>query len=70
MTTFIDIAQIVIAILLSAAILVQQRGGLSSIFGGGDTSFYSTRRGAEKIIFWATIVLSILFLGTALLRFL
>jgi len=66
----ISLAQITISILLVIAILLQQRGGgLSSVFGGGE-SIYRTRRGMEKTIFWATIVLAILFLATAFLNIL
>jgi len=61
-------AQIGLSLLLIAAILLQQRGtGLSSTFGGGSLE-YSTKRGAEKIIFWATIVLAILFLAISVAR--
>ena len=61
----LHIVQIVISFLLGAAILLQQRsGGLSPVFGG-EGGFYRTRRGLEKIIFWATIVLAVLFLATA-----
>lgn len=60
------IIQIIISILLMATILMQQKGsGLGSAFGG-DSSVYRTKRGAEKFIFRATIVLSVLFLATAL----
>jgi protein translocase SecG subunit len=66
----IIIIQAVLAILLIAAILIQQRGaGLSGTFGG-EGSVYSTRRGAEKIIFIATIILAILFFGISLARIL
>lgn len=59
-------AQIVISLLLVAAVLVQQRDvGLSSVFGG-DTTVYHTRRGIEKMIFRATVGLAVLFMGTAL----
>ncbi|MBI4975780.1 preprotein translocase subunit SecG [Candidatus Peregrinibacteria bacterium] len=55
------VVQIVVSILLCIAILSQQRGsGLSSTFGGSG-GFYSSKRGAEKLLFNATIVLSILF---------
>ena len=62
------IAQIVISILLIITILLQQRGGgLSPVFGG-EGGFYRTRRGLEKMIFYATIVLAFLFLATAFLN--
>lgn len=64
----LNIFQIVISVLLVVAILLQQRGGgLSPVFGG-DSAVYRTRRGMEKTVFWATIVLSILFLATAFLN--
>ncbi len=70
MKTALVIAQIVISILLAGAILLQQRGGgLSPVFGG-EGGVYRTRRGAEKIIFWATVILATLFLINALLNIL
>ena len=59
--------QIVLAILLVAGILVQRgSNGLGSAFGSSDTGgiFYA-KRGMEKQIFIATIVLAILFLITS-----
>lgn len=62
----LTIFQIVLSILLIGAILLQQRGtGLSATFGG-EGGFYRTKRGFEKILFISTIVLGIVFLGTAL----
>jgi protein translocase SecG subunit len=61
---------ITVSALLIIAILFQQRGGgLSSTFGGGMME-YSTKRGAEKVIFYATIVLAVLFLGISIARLL
>jgi preprotein translocase subunit SecG len=58
----INIAIIVVAVLLVATILLQQRGsGLGGAFGG-DSSVYRTKRGTEKTIFIASIVFSVLFL--------
>lgn len=55
------ILQIIVSILLIAAILVQMQGsGLSSAFGGGG-EFYRSRRSLEKMLVKATIVLAILF---------
>ncbi len=63
-------AHITTSALLIVAILLQQRGGgLSSTFGGSAME-YSTKRGAEKIIFYATIVLAVLFLGISMARLL
>ena len=56
----IQITQIIISILLIVLVSIQGKGaGLSQTFGGG--ALYSTRRGAEKVVFYATIVLGVLF---------
>lgn len=57
--------QIIISILLTLLILVQSKDEGFSASGTG--SFHVTRRGPEKILFIATIVLGILFLVNALL---
>jgi protein translocase SecG subunit len=58
------VVQIIIAVLLTAAILLQQIGsGLSSAFGGSGES-YHTKRGVEKFLFISTIVLAFLFLAS------
>lgn len=68
MRIILAVSQIVISLLLIAAILLQQRGtGLSATFGG-EGNIYRTKRGLEKFIFGATIVLAILFFGAALLN--
>ena len=66
MVAFLKIFQIVVAILLIAAILVQTKGsGLGATFGGSDT-IVTTKRGAEKVIHRATIVLAVLFVLTSI----
>ncbi len=61
------ITQVTIAVLLMVLILTQNKeGGLGAVMGGSQ-SFRPTRRGAEKVIFMATIVLSTLFLVNAAL---
>jgi len=62
----ISIIQIIVSILLIIAILLQERSsGLSGVFGG-NSEFYHTRRGLERIIFWSTVVLVILFAGLSI----
>lgn len=62
-----SITQIIFAALLIVAILIQQRGtGLGSTFGG-EGQVYRSKRGAERLLFMATIVLSILFAANAIL---
>ena len=61
MATFLLIAQIILGIALTVLIVVQtQNSGAGSVFGS-DTTVYRTRRGLEKTMYQATIVLSIIF---------
>lgn len=67
MKNFLPLAQIIIATFLILSILLQQRGGgLGSLFGSGIP--YTSKRGIEKKIFWASIILAILFIILALLN--
>jgi len=60
-------SQIIVSVFLILFILLQQRGGaLGPIFG--ESSFYTKRRGFEKKIFWATIILGIIFILLAILN--
>lgn len=64
--TILNVAQFTLAGLLAASILLQSRGsGLGATFGG-EGNVYRTKRGIEKRLFQATIVLAILFFGVAL----
>lgn len=66
MQTILSVTQIIFSVLLSLAILAQNRGtGLSATFGGGG-GFYASKRGAEKVLSTATIVLAVLFVGNAI----
>lgn len=68
MSNILNVIQIIIAGLLIVCILLQQRGsGLGSAFGG-EGNVYMAKRGAEKAIFIATIVLAVIFLGLGVLR--
>jgi preprotein translocase subunit SecG len=64
--------EIILSLLLIVGVVLQQRGaGLGGAFGGDNfaSTFYK-RRGAEKFLFNATIVIAILFVGTAIAGFL
>lgn len=64
----IKILQLIIAVTLIVVILMQNRGGgLSNVFGGGGGNVYMTKRGFEKKLFIATIVLGVLFFVFSLL---
>jgi len=68
MNNFLPFAQIIVAVFLIILILLQQRGtALGSAFGG-EGSFYATKRGVQKKIFWATCVLGAVFLFLAILN--
>ncbi|MBC7981558.1 preprotein translocase subunit SecG [Candidatus Parcubacteria bacterium] len=48
-------------------VLIQQtESDAGGSFGGGATSNWHTRRGAEKFIFYLTIVISMLFVASVL----
>ena len=64
----IKFIQIVVAILLIVSILLQNReSGLSGAFGGSGANVYMTKRGADKILFNATIVLAVVLFGLSIL---
>ena len=61
MQTYLNAAQIVLAIVLILVVLLQVRGGgLGGIFGQPD-SVYRTKRGVERTLFQLTVALAILF---------
>ncbi len=63
MERYVQIAQLIVAVLLILSIMLQQRGaGLGGIFGG-EGNVYRTKRGLEKGLFVATIVLAVVFFG-------
>ena len=67
MKPVISIIQIILGVLLILVILLQQKGsGLGTAFGG-DFAFYRTKRGAEKMLFILTIVLSASFILLSIL---
>lgn len=67
MTGFLSILEIILAVLLVVVIILQQRGSEAGIaFGGGGESFRS-KRGLEKFLFYATIVLTVLFAANSIL---
>jgi preprotein translocase subunit SecG len=61
---YLYLAQIVLAIAITAVVLIQLKdAGMSNMFGGGaDMGVYKTRRGVEKTLFNATIVLGVVFM--------
>ena len=69
-TSMLPYIQVVLAILLIVAILLQKTGAqVGGAFGGSDnfSSAFHTRRGFEKTLFRITIVIAILFAISALI---
>jgi preprotein translocase subunit SecG len=58
----LNILQIVVSAILIFLIIIQEKsGGVSGLFGGYGSTSYTTRRGLEKVIFYATIFFALLF---------
>ncbi|HVQ44556.1 MAG TPA: preprotein translocase subunit SecG [Candidatus Saccharimonadia bacterium] len=61
---------IISAIFLTLFILIQSRGQSLGATFGGDTNFYRSRRGAEAVVFNATIVFGVVFVLSVVLSIL
>jgi preprotein translocase subunit SecG len=62
LVTVLPWLQIILSIILVAAILLQQSGaGVGGALGGGDDSIHYTRRGMEKVLFYVSIIVATLF---------
>ncbi len=65
---WLPIVQMVLAALLIVSILLQSRGSDVGGAFGGTSTVYRTRRGIEKSLFRATIILGVLFALVSLVR--
>lgn len=66
---WLNILQIIICLALIGLILLQAKGtGLSSAFGGQSQQYHS-KRGVEKMVFYCTIILAVIFIGLSLINF-
>lgn len=64
------IIQLVISALLILSILMQHRGtSLGGAFGG-ESAVFRTRRGAEKLLYYSTIILAVIFVGLSVVNLL
>lgn len=61
-----QIITVVSAILMVAAILLQQRGASLGAGFGASGELYTSRRGLDKSLYRATIVLAIIFIASIL----
>jgi preprotein translocase subunit SecG len=68
LNTPINIAIIITSIALVASILLQSKGiGLGSLSGGDTGGVYTKRRGVDRILFFITIGMAVLFVILALI---
>lgn len=57
----LNVIEIIVAVILIVLVLLQMQGsGLSSAFGGTG-GFYRSKRSIEKLLMWATVVVTIIF---------
>ena len=64
----LNVAIIIVSIALIASVLLQSKGvGLGGLAGGDTGGVYTQRRGIEKVMFYITIALSVVFLMLALI---
>jgi preprotein translocase subunit SecG len=63
----IAIIQIILSVVIITLILLQERSsGMSGLLGGSGEGYYQARRGMEKLIFYSTIVLAVIFVALAI----
>lgn len=72
LVTYLPVVEIILSVLLILGVVLQQRGAsLGGAFGGDNfSSTFYKRRGAEKFLFNATIVVAVLFVIVASTSFL
>jgi len=64
----LNVAIIIVSVALIASVLLQSKGvGLGGLAGGDTGGVYTQRRGIEKVMFYITIALSVVFLMLALI---
>lgn len=66
MENIISIIQIIVAVLLIAVILFQQKGTTLGGAFGGDSTTFTSKRGPDRVLHILTIILSIIFVGLAI----
>ncbi len=64
MTNFLNIALIITSVGLILSIILQSKGaGLGGLTGADTGGVFTARRGIERILFWVTIGVSVIFFG-------
>ncbi|MFN3491087.1 MAG: preprotein translocase subunit SecG [Anaerolineales bacterium] len=62
MNNLLDIALIITSLGLIISVILQSKGaGLGGLSGADTGGVFTARRGIERVLFWVTIVLSVVF---------
>lgn len=62
MEKFLIMAELVVAVLLAVSILLQSKSaGMGAMAGEDESESFSTKRGAEKFLHTASVVLAVIF---------
>lgn len=65
-----QVLTIVSVVVMVASILIQSRGASLGAAFGGESNVYRSKRGAERIVFNATIIAAVVFVVSVLLSIL
>ncbi|TSC95074.1 MAG: Uncharacterized protein CEN87_86 [Parcubacteria group bacterium Licking1014_1] len=68
MNIYLFFSQIAVSVILIILIAIQQRGAALGSAFGGEGEFYSSKRGLQKKVYYATIIISALFLSLGVLN--
>lgn len=63
----LTIVQIIISVALIIVIMLQSRGDSGGMAGVGGGQSYRSKKGLEKFLFYATIVLAVLFASVSII---
>lgn len=64
MTNLLNIALIITSVGLILSVILQSKGaGLGGLTGADTGGVFTARRGIERVLFWVTITLSVVFFG-------
>jgi len=64
MAGFLNISLIITSVSLIISVILQSKGaGLGGLSGADTGGVFTARRGIERILFWVTIILSVIFFG-------
>lgn len=69
MQTYLNIAEVIVAVVLIMVVLTQVKGTGAGVFGSAQATF-RTRRGLERTLFQFTLVLGVVFVALSLVALL